>query len=199
MALESDLSHRLLNNIQLTLSLFDTFQDKHQDTGIEAPLEDLGERLFNMSIIYEVFLQAEDQNRLSLRDYLESLRQYLQQEREKSIHLEMNNGAQETYFNMDTLFPLAIVLFELFHNSVKFAVTQSKTLKIDIDLKEQQGEGYLLQFRDNGPGFEDPNSIVTDRRLGAYLLKSMSRQLNGNYRVYNDSGAVYEILFTPKK
>ena len=73
--------------------------------------------------------------------------------------------------------PLGIMLNELLTNSLKYASGLQQRLAIDIRLTPC-ADGYCLRYSDNGPGF--PQGVLQDREggLGAYLLRSMSRQLN---------------------
>ena len=100
-------------------------------------------------------------------------------------------------FNLETLMPLGIILNELLTNSFKYAKDKSKQLQIAISLKEEE-DGFLIHYRDNGPGFPRGRLHEREGGLGTYLLKSMSRQLNGYLESQNDQGATYRIFFKEK-
>lgn len=94
--------------------------------------------------------------------------------------------------------PLGIILSELLTNSIKYAKDNlGKQLKIGISLNQTE-EGFCIVYRDNGPGFPKGTLQQRDGGLGTYLLKSMSRQLNGYLESKNDNGAVCNIFFKEK-
>ena len=167
--IEEDFSHHILNNLQLTLSLIEKFRENQMNEALVEPLDNLGERLVNLSIIYEIYLRAEEPQCLSLGKYIEALGLYFHQEKESKTYISINHTLNQVYFNFDTLFPLGVMLFELFLNSITFAKRPLKPLEIAIDL-QQEKDGFLLRFTDNGPGFPCPVSFRSEDRLGAYLF-----------------------------
>lgn len=103
----------------------------------------------------------------------------------------------EQLFNLDTLIPLGIMLNELITNSFKYGHQKGSPTLIDIQLKPEQN-GFYLYYKDNGPGFASGHLQGREGGLGAYLIRSMARQLKGRVESQNDGGASYTIFFQEK-
>ena len=82
-------------------------------------------------------------------------------------------------------------------NSLKYARKDNEQLVVSIGLRAEK-DGYLLSYKDNGFGFPDGHLSSREGGLGTYLLKSMSRQLNGTFSSRNNDGAESVVFFKEK-
>ena len=151
-----------------------------------------------MAAIHEMLYQKEGNELINLLDYTQNLcnhfSNFSEDERQPIFYLNF----KDQYFNLATLMPLGIILSELLTNSLKYAAKSIEDrLTIRIGLKKTK-EGYFIDYRDNGPGFPEGKLRERDGGLGTYLLKSMTRQLNGRLITNNDRGAVCNIFFKEK-
>ncbi len=195
--LQGEIHHRVKNNLQVIISLLDLQRDDITDPRALESLRSMSNRIYSMAAIHEMLYQRQGIERVNLLDYTQNLCNHLQQfsnsNHETDFQLELPNK----FFNLETLMPLGIMLNELMTNSLKYAARPDRPLVIRIGL-QPKGEGFCLHYRDNGPGFSRGTLQEREGGLGTYLLKSMSRQLNGHLQTSNDHGASYSIYFHEK-
>ncbi len=195
--LQGEVHHRVKNNLQIIISLLELQQNDIKDEAARKSFETMSNRIFSMAAIHEMLYQNKGTEMVNLLDYTKSLckhfRSFVEESNSPIFQLEIDDN----FFNIETLMPLGIILNELLTNSLKYAGNLEKKLKIRIKLEPVQ-DGFVMKYRDNGPGF--PNGALVEREggLGTYLLRSMSRQLDGHLISMNDDGAVYSIFFKEK-
>lgn len=195
--LQGEVHHRVKNNLQIIISLLELQRDNIMDEEAGKSLETMSNRIYSMAAIHEILHQNKGTEMVNLLDYTKSLckhfRTFVEESNSPIFQLEID----DKFFNLETLMPLGIILNELLTNSLKYATNLEKKLKIKIKLEPVQ-DGFVMKYRDNGPGF--PNGTLMEREggLGTYLLRSMSRQLDGHLICTNDKGAVCSIFFKEK-
>ncbi|MEM0991411.1 MAG: sensor histidine kinase [Bacteroidota bacterium] len=197
MDLQGEVHHRVKNNLQTIISLLELQSEDIEDEKALKSLEAMSNRIYSIAAIHEMLHQKEGTRLVNLLDYTQSLCQHFSnlavRQNQPAFQIDIDNR----YFNLETLMPIGVILNELLTNSLKYANHLGKQLQIDISL-QKQADGYQFTYRDNGPGFPQGQLEEREGGLGTYLLKSMSRQLNGQLISKNDGGAVYEIFFKEK-
>ena len=195
--LQGEIHHRVKNNLQVLISLLELQSEEIEDEKALKSLDAMGKRIYSIAAIHEILHQKQGTKMVNLLEYTQNLckhfSNFLIEQDRPLFSIDIDNRS----FNIETLMPLGIILNELLTNSLKYAKKKSKQLQIAISLKKQD-DGYLIHYRDNGPGF--PKGALKEREggLGTYLLKSMSRQLNGYMESKNEEGATYQIFFKEK-
>ena len=112
---------------------------------------------------------------------------------DKSIKTESSQSS--VLLDADQSQAMAIIINELFVNSLEHASQPGGSLKIDIKIEEKEGIVYY-KYKDNGPGFS--KEILTSKsfNVGLYLIKNIVEQsLRGKVTLKNKNGALIEIQF----
>lgn len=151
-------------------------------------------RVNSIASIHELMYSKDELKDIGLQDYIFTLCNNIK----KSVSdesLQFDIKCEELKFNMPTLIPIGILINELITNSVKHGKVAGNILNISIEVATQANDYFLLLYRDNGKGLPDSETLKKSKSMGWYLIKSMPSQLQGNVKMYNDSGAVFEILF----
>ncbi len=195
--LQSEVHHRVRNNLQIVISLLDLQREETQDAPQQRNLESLAGRVHSMAAIHETLYQDGTADAVDMQQYAEKLCHYFNQLYRGGGAVRFEAQIQERLLNLETAVPLGMILNELLTNSFKYGRTDSTALQISISVRPQ-GKALELVYRDNGPGY--PEGSLPDRQggLGGYLLQGMSRQLNGRIITYNDEGAVAVVTFSRK-
>lgn len=195
--LQGEVHHRVKNNLQIIIGLLELQQDEIIDETARKSFQTMSNRIYSMAAIHEILYQNKGVEMVNLLDYTKSLckhfRTFVEESNSPIFQLEID----DEFFNLQTLMPLGIILNELLTNSLKYANTLENELKIKIKLESVQ-DGFVIKYRDNGPGFPNGNLAEREGGLGTYLLRSMSRQLDGHLISRNDNGAVCSIFFKEK-
>ncbi len=195
--LQSEVHHRVKNNLQIIISLLEIQKEDIEEPEIQKNLDTMANRVYSMAAIHEILYQQKDMAQISLLDYAENLCMHFSnlsiEEEKPSFNIDMDNRS----FNLETSMPLGIILTELLTNSLKYARVEGQKLKVDIQLQKLEDQ-FCLKYNDNGPGFSEGELTERKKGLGTYLLKSMSRQLNGYLETRNENGASFSIFFKEK-
>jgi two-component sensor histidine kinase len=93
--------------------------------------------------------------------------------------------------------PLGLILNEIVTNSIKYAYKRDNrnTGRFDIAISLKGNEVKML-VKDDGNGFPaDFNPDSENVSLGIFLIKTLSEQIDGKVRFFNDNGACIEVCF----
>ena len=97
---------------------------------------------------------------------------------------------------METAIPIGLIFNEVISNFFKHVSKLEKT-SFSITLKHIN-DNYTLTYKDNGNGFPDGYTIENSDSLGLELMEGLIEQIDGDFKFYNDNGAVYEFRFKRK-
>ncbi len=197
MVLQSEVHHRVKNNLQVIISLLDLQKEDIEDPKLQISIDAMSGRIYSMAAIHEILYQQEDMAQVNFFDYVENLCLHFSNFSLDGMKPDFSILIENQFFNLETSMPLGIIITELLTNSLKYARVEGQKLKIIIGL-EDKGDDLCLFYKDNGPGFSNGKLEERVGGLGHYLMKSMSRQLNGRLESENDNGASYKIFFKEK-
>lgn len=194
--LQGEIHHRVKNNLQVIISLLELQKEDIKDENTRNGLEAMSSRIYAIAAVHDVLYQGQEGQLVDFLNYTKKLCSHLQQamaREDSTFKLKI----PEQLFNLDTLIPLGIMLNELITNSFKYGRQKGRPALIDIQLKPEQN-GFYLYYKDNGPGFASGHLQGREGGLGAYLIRSMARQLKGQVESQNEGGASYIIFFQEK-
>lgn len=198
MMLQGEIHHRVKNNLQVIISLLEIQKDDLEDENAIQSLEAMSSRIFSMSAIHDILYQKEGVAEVKFEEYVGNLCKHFGDFSNPEDRPIFNIDIESHSFNLETIVPLGIIVTELITNSLKYARVEGQRLQIDIDMEHEENGQFCITYKDNGKGF--PTGQIKDRDggLGSYLLRSMTRQLQGTVETRNDNGAVSIITFKEK-
>lgn len=197
MALQAEIHHRVKNNLQVIISLLDAQREGIEDAEALESLDAMSSRIYSMAAVHQILCQRKGEGSISLQDYALTLCQHLRHFSAEGEQAQFQLELKSHRFNLETLMPIGILLNEMVTNSLKYAVIPGRQLMIRMRL-QVCGDGFCLNYQDNGPGFPEGELVEREGGLGTYLLKSMVRQLDGRLQSHNENGAVYQVFFKEK-
>ena len=195
--LQGEVHHRVKNNLQIIISLLDLQKEDIEDQKLKGDLDAMSSRIYSMAAIHEILYQQDTVAKVNLNDYVNNLCTHFSNfslEEQKPIYTIL---VGDQLFNLETCMPLGIMLTELITNSLKYGRISGQKLKILIGLQKTNDQ-FCLTYEDNGPGFKSEHLEERDGGMGTYLIKSMSRQLNGYFESENQNGVSFKIYFKEK-
>ncbi len=187
----SEIHHRVKNNLQLIISLLVLQGEKSTDNNTKQELQNISNKVRSIALIHDHLCRSGEFDRIELVDYYHDMFNNFYQLKPFNYHIECN----KIRLNVETLMPLGIISAELIANSLKYAEVDSLNLYLTI---REINDGYELVFKDNGQGYEGDLFMKSSDKMGALLIQSMVRQLNGSFSTYNDKGAVFVVNFKEK-
>jgi two-component sensor histidine kinase len=84
--------------------------------------------------------------------------------------------------SIDTAIPCALIVNELVTNSLKHAFPEGRTGYVRVGLESADGR-FNLSVVDNGAGIPPDVDPATTRTLGLRLVRSLTRQVGGEFSI----------------
>lgn len=193
-----EIHHRVKNNLQIIISLFNLQANYIHDEKAATAIREGQDRIRSMSLIHERFYQSEGLSKIDFDDYINRLCETL-------VHSSYNNAskislqvnAEKISLDIDTAVPCGLIINELVSNAVKYAFTGKLSGIIKVEFRKAEG-GFELRVSDNGiglpPGFDYENSDS----LGIQLISALVSQIDGTMQIINDNGLSVTIKFKPQ-
>ncbi len=187
--------HRIKNNIASVESLLSMQIRSVSSQEAISVLQDTVGRLESMRTLYDRLLIQNDYEESSVKEYteklIESLENLFTDETGRIIRTRIDD------FNLphNTLFPLGIIINELFTNTIKYAFADKAGGSIEVLLTKRENR-VSLTIQDDGRGLPEDFTIDEATGLGLTLVRMLSEQLGGNCTIENreDTGGTRSIV-----
>ena len=186
--------HRMKNSLVSIESLISLqlMNVKSQET--EEDLIDIKGRVQSIRLVYDKILETQKYNILSVRDYFNDFIE--------AIITVFKNGSSITIkkdiddFNLCSkhIFSLGVITNEFITNSMKYAFKGEKTGSIELNIKKIDNKVFF-ELSDNGIGMKEEQITNSNDSFGILLMYNMCKQLNSEYKLYNDNGMTLKVIF----
>ena len=185
-----EIHHRIKNNLQLIISLFNIEASNKNGFTIDEFVLKGQARIQSIAAIHQNLSETDYSNSIKLQNYIEIIIHHLTEIYNNKIAIEINTN--DIYLDVETAIPIGIIITELVSNSFKHAFNGNNLGNIKIVIKKKQNK-YKMILQDNGVGFpETPSKKVT---VGLELVSILVLQINGKLKRRNKRGAIYNISF----
>jgi len=192
--LQKDLHHRIKNNLAIIDALIEDIKDEYEDNGIHQKLAELQNRINSINEIHRQLYHNKDITHLNLNNYIDRIGQLVK----KSFgnpDITINNLIDQKHkMNVNTSFPIGLIVNEFITNSFKYAFDKGQKGEIKIDLK-QEGKNYILSLSDNGKGLPKDLDIDNLDSFGLSIMTLLAKQLKGTFSIEGSQGVKIIIKF----
>jgi two-component sensor histidine kinase/ligand-binding sensor domain-containing protein len=185
-----EVNHRVKNNFQMVSSLLE-LQSSHTKNKEAQELLNIGiSRIKSIGLAHHKLYSGDNYSTIDLKEYIESITNDLTFGTDKNVELYLDKHYD---VNIEKAQALGFIVNELITNSIKYAWEKNDSpKKININFVKE-GSVITFKYSDNGRGFQ---KNIKNHSLGSILISSfVSRQLMGELKTYNESGAVTLITF----
>lgn len=186
-----EIHHRVKNNLQIVASLLNLQKSKSEDPNVLDMISISQNRIYSIALVHELLYNSDDFESVDIKDYSERIINSIIC-RTALNNLELIIDVKNELIDLDTLIPCGLILCEAVTNFLKHAIHNNPSLEVRFvrNINER-----VLVIKDNGPGF--PADVLAGQfdSLGIELIQSLSTQIDGTARLYNDNGAVVEVTF----
>jgi two-component system, sensor histidine kinase PdtaS len=189
--LMQELHHRVKNNLQTVTSIMRLQARGITDPAVALVIAESRSRLETISMIHQQLYSDENVQSLNFKHFVGDLVEKLQFTYslcDKPLTIELD--IPDTQIEVDIALPLGLIFNELLTNSFKYAYAEVAAPKLVVKLDK-----HRFYFADNGMGSADKMECVNNRSFGLQLIHSLSQQLRGKCRFYNDNGLAFELVF----
>ncbi|MGF6272400.1 PAS domain S-box-containing protein [Massilia sp. UYP11] len=198
-----ELYHRVKNNLQLIISLFNLQARTLKGGRAKRALVEAANRVRAMALVHERLYQARTLGTICLAAYVRVLCDELASAYgagRRGISLELEVAPVEV--GLDLAVPLGLLLNELVSNSLKHAFPAGRRGTIRVTLAPEPGEGAAageqrlqLTVHDDGIGLPPETDRTSPRTLGLRLVAALSEQLHAKLVFENRNGACVRLIF----
>jgi len=189
----NEIHHRVKNNLQIIYSLINF--KKSSFLGFlkqNQMLAELQGKVIAMSLAHDEIYKSDNYTKINFENYVTRLendlsRNYLPQK----VHF--NIKGETVFINLELAINCGIILSETISNCIKHAFSHKIIPSVNISFSKKKSV-FLIKISDNGIGF--PDDIISKKRsgMGLELIEGLAAQMKGKMEIYNENGAVYEII-----
>lgn len=179
--------HRVKNNLAVIYSLLE-MQKQYLDNDLSVQIiNDSQLRINTIAEVHENLYQQNRLSRINAEDYIKDLVTKI------SSSYDSGKGNISIHYDIDTLelnmkyaIPCGLILNELITNAFKYAFQRRDKGTIYIGMKERDDE-IILSVADDGVGLPEQQQEGQSQTLGMSIVKSLSRQLDGDLKIDSSS------------
>ncbi|MBD3412932.1 MAG: PAS domain S-box protein [Candidatus Aminicenantes bacterium] len=195
----SEIHHRVKNSLQIVASLLSLQSRQFEDDRILDMFQQSRNRIRMMATVYEKLYRSESFSRIDLKDYLEDVLDSMYRSSNIRSHIGLRLDVENAVISLDEAIPLALIVNELFTNSLKHAFPEEKEGVIEVRLKQLDEKNIQLIYRDNGVGLPDHIDFDTTESLGLHLIKNLAKQIEGEAVLEQNDWTTFKIEFRGSK
>ncbi len=184
-----EIHHRVKNNLQIIISLFNLQTSYVTDDNAYKALKEGQDRIKSMALIHERFYQTDGLSKIDFDDYIKRLAENLMQSfRISQSQVSLIIQSDKISLDIDTAVPCGLIINEIVSNSLKHAFKDGRKGEISITLNQTEKDIFRLVIGDNGIGMPEGFSVETSDSLGVQLIQALTDQLEGTMQVENQPG-----------
>jgi two-component sensor histidine kinase/tetratricopeptide (TPR) repeat protein len=193
-----EIHHRVKNNLQIVISLLNT-QAIYIDNNVALDaIRESKHRMHSISLIHQKLYQSENLACVDMFDYISELVKFLQDSFDIRNKVGIDLQVEPLELDVAHAVPIGLILNEAITNAIKYAFPGPARGKITITLDELDDRTIYLVIEDNGVGLPEQFDLAKINSLGMNLMKGLTTQLRGDFRLNNDKGLAIHIVL-PKK
>ena len=190
-----EVHHRVKNNLQIIISLINLEITKFESDKVEAVLIETQNRVMSMSLVHKKMYQSSNFSEIFVLDYCSQLMENIKHLGKSKCFTSSIEIEDSIYLNVEKAIPFGLIINEIMTNFFKYAVSSTDDLYFGIRLIIDSDTSIQLIVEDNGAGFPEKVLAGDSESLGIELIESLTEQLDGEFKISNNSGAVYELQF----
>ena len=193
-----EIHHRVKNNMQIISSLLSLQSRTINDPYVKSLFVETQNRVRSLAFVHEFLYQSDNLNKINYKAYLQKITTYLLQSYNLTRGAVICNiDIEDLELTIEQAVPCSLIITELLTNSFKYAF--NKDYKGEIRIKfsyDPEKKQYLLDYRDNGPGFPAGYDPKNNSGFGSTLINGLIQQLSGKLWIKTeDSGVHYTFDF----
>ena len=192
--LKEESDHRLLNDLQMTISLLSMQSRNSANPEVAAQLAAAANRVSMIARIHRRLNSYEGVGTIEFRKFLEDFcRDFSALLSSDGPCCKISFEGSEVILPATTAIPLGFIASELITNAAKYGGG-----RIAIRLEADPKHGYALSVANDGPALPEGFGPGASNGLGMKIIQSFVRQIGGELRIGrgdDGSGARFTVVF----
>jgi len=191
----NEIHHRVKNSLQVVASLLNLQSREIKDQTIVDLFTQSRKRIYMMSSVYETLYRTKDFSCIDFKEYLEDVLNKMYQASGMSHRVNFKMDVKNVVLGLDDAIPVALILNELFTNSIKYAFPENRKGAIEISFTLLDEDTHQLIYKDNGVGMPENIDFDTTETLGLTLVKLLANQIEGQATLKQNNWTTFKIEF----
>jgi PAS domain S-box-containing protein len=193
-----EIHHRVKNNLQVICSLLNLQSRYIREEKIIKSFKETQNRVKSMALVHEQLYQSSNLSQICLSEYVRQLSNNLLRAYSITSELELETEIEDFCLDLDTAVPCGLIINEVISNAIKYAFNLRSKGKILFQGFANQQRELVIIIADNGVGLPPNFQLENSNSLGLKLVKNLTQQLQGNFKINSDrnSGTKFEFTFT---
>jgi PAS domain S-box-containing protein len=189
-----EVHHRIKNNMNTISSLLSLQASSISEPTAVKALQDAGNRVQSMSVLYDQLYRSADFTELSVKQYLSALVDDVLQNFPNSGMVRVEKDLQDFNLEAKRLQPLGIIINELLTNIMKYAFKGRDSGLIVVSATNSNGH-VTISVQDDGLGMPETVAFDNSTGFGLQLVEALTQQLNGTIRIERTNGTKVVLEF----
>jgi len=194
--LNSELHHRVKNNLQTLSSLFNIQLSHADNEQVKKNIRENELRLQAMNLIHKQLYENDKNTYINLKRLLADLAQNV------TISFGQKGASAKMFIKIESIevdaekaVAIGLMVNEILTNSLKYASSEQEVeLRLNVVLAQ---DILSIEISDNGKGFSFDGAL-NKKSFGLKLIRIMSEQLASKMQFENTQGAFYRFLIPHK-
>lgn len=188
-----ELQHRVKNNMQTILGLYETTLSRVPKSFPKEELLNFKNALTSMLLIQKKLFISDNKTLIALSDFIESFTEEYAVVKANDKNVVFNLKLTETMVPSEFGSKLALMLNELISNSYEHAFGEVVNPEISITTSFN-GHQLLLEYADNGAPFNMEDELQQSGKMGLKILQSLVGEVKGTMK-HNTEQKEYQFSF----
>ncbi len=187
-----EIHHRVKNNLAVISGLLEMQSWTLENEEAKKALNESKLRVLAIAKIHENLYQNKNLGKIDFEVFLKELKNGVAATMQVSGKvIEIDLKVKSNMIRIDQAIPCGLIINELLTNAFKHAFEDVNEGKIEICFEEKE-EFLCLQVRDNGKGIDQDILKKSNSSLGITLIESLVVQLDAEFIITNEKGAVFD-------
>jgi len=189
-----EVHHRVKNNIANIESFLTLQHDLIINPEAKTAIKEAISRIQSMRILYDKLLLSKNLQEISMKTYIEDIITSLQNIFADKNNVIIENSITEFNITSKSAITIGIIINELLTNVFKYAFKDHTDGKVHVSI-EKKGKLVTVIIQDNGIGIDEQILKNKSTGFGMTIVKMLSEQLKGTFRMENKNGTRSVIQF----
>lgn len=192
-----EVHHRIKNNMSTLIGILSMQTVNHENPEAEKILEDAGQRIHSMMILYDKLYRGSDYQNIPVQDYFKTLINEIATNFKINNQIRIETEIEDFVLDSVLIFNIGIILNELITNIMKYAFTDGQDCYVRISITQRSNHVKII-IKDNGVGIGDDFDIESTEGFGLKLVNLLVKQIKGILKIENKGGTILTLSFERK-
>lgn len=193
-----EVHHRVKNNLQVISSLLNLQMATIKDAQVAQLFKECQVRISSIALLHDTLHRSNDLSSINMPEYLRTLIGHVcRSYGVDPSHLMLELAAEDIAFDVDTGLTCGLIVDELLTNCLKHAFPNGRSGRITVELRAEEGKGFLLRVSDDGIGLPHDGVLNNPDSLGLELVSLMADKLEGTVSLQSGMGTEWYVRFRP--